>query len=137
VVLEPVTVRTRMHQLSLLLTEQPRIVFEDLFLRQVWSSERELRQMLVVTLMSVLEMVKLGVLGVHQATGSEVITLERAVETDRMLTVIDDFREEDETQATPAPLDAPLDAPLGDEPPAELPPTELPPTDSPEPGASD
>lgn len=96
VVLEPITVRTRMHQLSLLLTEQPRIGFEDLFLQQVWSSERELRQMLVVTLMSVLEMVKLGVLGVYQAQGSDTISLERAVEIERMHHVIDDFRDEDE-----------------------------------------
>jgi segregation and condensation protein A len=102
VVLEPITVRTRMHQLSLLLTEQPRIGFEDLFLQQVWSSERELRQMLVVTLMSVLEMVKLGVLGVYQAPGSDTISLERAVEVDRMHHVIDDFREEDEIAAVPS-----------------------------------
>lgn len=102
VVLEPITVRTRMHQLSLLLTEQPRIGFEDLFLKQVWGSERELRQMLVVTLMSVLEMVKLGVLGVYQAQGSDTISLERAVEIDRMHHVIDDFREDDEMAAVPA-----------------------------------
>jgi len=36
-------------------------------LESALSSERELRQMLVVTLMSVLEMVKLGLLGIHQA----------------------------------------------------------------------
>jgi segregation and condensation protein A len=101
VVLEPITVRTRMHQLSLMLTEQPRIGFEDLFLKQVWSSERELRQMLVVTLMSVLEMVKLGVLGVYQAPGSDTISLERAVEVDRMHVVIDDFRDEDEVVGAP------------------------------------
>jgi segregation and condensation protein A len=94
--LEPITVRTRMHQLSLLLHEQPRIGFEDLFLRQVWSSERELRQMLVVTLMSVLEMVKLGVLGVFQAQGSDTISLERTVDAERMNHVIEDFREDDE-----------------------------------------
>jgi segregation and condensation protein A len=104
VVLEPITVRTRMHQLSLMLTEQPRIGFEDLFLKQVWSSERELRQMLVVTLMSVLEMVKLGVLGVYQAQGSDTISLERAVEIDRMHHVIDEFREEDDVMGAPPPV---------------------------------
>jgi segregation and condensation protein A len=131
VVLEPITVRTRMHQLSLLLTEQPRIGFEELFLAQVWSSERELRQMLVVTLMSVLEMVKLGVLGVYQAPGSDTISLERAVEVARMHHVIDDFRDEDEVVgaplleagAAPMPVDAaptPIDAPPSAPPESEI-----------------
>ncbi len=110
VVLEPITVRTRMHQLSLMLEEQPRIVFEDLFLRREWSSERELRQMLVVTLMSVLEMVKLGILGVHQAQGSESISLERAVEVERMRTVIVDFRGDDEEPALPGAEATPVGA---------------------------
>src|SRR5690606_17826774 len=96
VVIEPVTVRQRMTQLSLLFSTSPRIPFESLFLERVWSSERELRQMLVVTLMSVLEMVKLGLLGVHQAQGSDTIDLERTVEVDAMSEAISVFREEGE-----------------------------------------
>jgi segregation and condensation protein A len=94
--LEPITVHQRMQQLSLMFTEQPRIEFESLFLKQVWSSERELRQMLVVTLMSVLEMVKLGLLGVHQAQGSEMLELERTVEADAMSEAVAEYREEGE-----------------------------------------
>jgi segregation and condensation protein A len=100
--IEPITVRQRMEQLSLLFSDKPRIEFESLFLRQVWSSERELRQMLVVTLMSVLEMVKLGLLGVHQAQGSETLELERTVEVDAMSEAVAEFREETE-QAGEAP----------------------------------
>ncbi|HVI01067.1 MAG TPA: segregation/condensation protein A [Enhygromyxa sp.] len=96
VVIEPVTVRQRMRQLSLLLSDRPRIEFESLFLEQTWSSERELRQMLVVTLMSVLEMVKLGLLGVHQPQGSETLELERTVEVAEMSEAISVFREEGE-----------------------------------------
>jgi segregation and condensation protein A len=54
--------------------------FEGLFLEREWHSEPELRQMLVVTLMSVLELVKLGVLAVHQPESSETILLERVGE---------------------------------------------------------
>jgi segregation and condensation protein A len=93
--IEPVTVRQRMEQLSLLFTAQPRIEFESLFLERTWSSERELRQMLVVTLMSVLEMVKLGLLGVHQAQGSETLALERTVEIDAMSEAVSGFHEEE------------------------------------------
>jgi segregation and condensation protein A len=96
VVIEAVTVRQRMRQLSLLLSREPRIGFEALFLTQVWSSERELRQMLVVTLMSVLEMVKLGLMGVHQAQGSDALELERVVEVEAMNEAVAVFREEGE-----------------------------------------
>ena len=94
VVIEAVTVRQRMRQLGLMLTRAPKVSFEGLFLDQVWSSERELRQMLVVTLMSVLEMCKIGVLGVHQAQGSESLELERVVDIAEMTDAIAAFREE-------------------------------------------
>jgi segregation and condensation protein A len=94
--IEPVTVRQRMKQLSLLLGDSPRVEFEALFLDRTWSSERELRQMLVVTLMSVLEMVKLGVMSVQQPEGSETIVLERIGEAATVARVVETFREEDE-----------------------------------------
>jgi segregation and condensation protein A len=94
--IEPVTVRQRMKQLSLLLGDAPRVEFEALFLDRTWSSERELRQMLVVTLMSVLEMVKLGVMSVQQPEGSETIVLERIGEAATVARVVETFREEDE-----------------------------------------
>src|SRR5690606_3316615 len=50
VVLEPITVRERMQQLQLMLETAERLDFEELFMSQVWNSETELRQMLVVTL---------------------------------------------------------------------------------------
>ncbi|MCA9635376.1 MAG: segregation/condensation protein A, partial [Myxococcales bacterium] len=77
VVLEPITVRQRMEQLSLLLEERGVVEFESLFLGRSWGSELELRQMLVVTLMSVLELVKLGIIGVDQVTETEAIRLRR------------------------------------------------------------
>ena len=96
VVIERVTVRQRMLQLSKMLGSKPKIGFEELFLSQTWSSEVELRQMLVVTLMSVLEMVKLGVLGVHQAQGSDTLDLERVVEVKELDQVVALFRGDDE-----------------------------------------
>jgi segregation and condensation protein A len=98
--IEPVTVRQRMHQLSVLLAERPRVEFESLFLERVWSSERELRAMLVVTLMSVLEMVKLGLLGVMQPQGSETLSLERVVDVDAMDRAVSAFVDEDEEAAS-------------------------------------
>jgi segregation and condensation protein A len=100
--IEPVTVRQRMHQLSLLLADTPRIEFESLFLSRVWSSERELRAMLVVTLMSVLEMVKLGLLGIQQPMGSETLSLERVVDVDAMEHAVAEFHEDEEPQAQPS-----------------------------------
>ncbi|MFY0530876.1 segregation and condensation protein A [Nannocystis pusilla] len=61
--IEAVTVAQRIKQLALILDEKPHFEFEELFLNRTWNSERELRAMLVVTLMSILEMVKLGVAG--------------------------------------------------------------------------
>lgn len=94
VILEPVSVRDRMHQLSLMLSERRTLDFEGLFLQQPWNSEIELRQMLVVTLMSVLELVKLGVLAVHQPDGSETILLERVGEPEDFQGVIKDYDED-------------------------------------------
>lgn len=78
VVLETISVAQRMQQLTLLVIERPKLDFEQLFLEQEWSSEAQLRSMLVVTLMSVLELVRMGVLHVHQPSGSETIMLERS-----------------------------------------------------------
>ncbi|NVB42169.1 segregation/condensation protein A [Pseudenhygromyxa sp. WMMC2535] len=98
VVIERVTIRQRMVQLGDMLAVTPRVSFEGLFLSRTWSNERELRQMLVVTLMSVLEMVKLGVLGVHQAGGSDALELERVGEVDHLREVVSMFREEGEEE---------------------------------------
>lgn len=96
VVIEPVTVRQRMHQLSVLLAQRRQFSFESLFLERTWSSERELRSMLVVTLMSILEMVKLGLVGIHQAAGSETVELERLAEADAMASAVSVYREDGE-----------------------------------------
>ncbi|MEE9386484.1 MAG: segregation/condensation protein A [Nannocystaceae bacterium] len=95
VVLETVTVRERMRELGLRLSAEDAVDFEGLFLDREWSSEAELRQMLVVTLMALLEMVKLGVVAIHQASGSETIVLRRLGEVNVARRLIDDFRDED------------------------------------------
>lgn len=95
VLLERITVRQRIEQLGILLIEQDEVEFEGLFLSRTWSSEDELRNVLVVTLMSLLEMVKLGLIGVHQAHGSESLTLRRRAEADRMREVVEDYREDE------------------------------------------
>lgn len=77
VVLEETSVSARMEQLTFLLIEEPRIEFDSLFLDRTWNSEAELRSMLVVTLMSLLELTKLGVVHVHQPLGAETILIER------------------------------------------------------------
>lgn len=113
--LEPVTVRERMKQLSLMLAERRTLDFEGLFLDREWHGELELRQMLVVTLMSVLELVKLGVLAVHQPEGSETILLERVADEREFEGVIDGYDEQasfgpqgEEPAATgPVPLQQP------------------------------
>ncbi len=84
VVLERITVRERMRQLALMLVEAPSLTFESLFLGRTWNSEQELRSMLVVTLMSILEMVKIGLLSVHQPAESENLWIERKVEADAL-----------------------------------------------------
>ncbi len=78
IVLERVSVASRMQQLTHVLIERSRFEFEQLFLERSWSSEQELRAMLIVTLMSVLELVRLGVARVHQPEGSETLLIERA-----------------------------------------------------------
>ncbi len=77
VVMETVSVAQRMNQLTSILIERQKVEFESLFLGQSWNSEAELRSMLVVTLMSILELSKLGVIFVHQEIGAETIVLER------------------------------------------------------------
>ncbi|MCA9700512.1 MAG: segregation/condensation protein A, partial [Myxococcales bacterium] len=98
VVIEPVTVRQRMLMLADMLLSRERISFDELFLSRSWSTERELRQMLVVTLMSVLEMAKLGVLGVYQAQGSEALELERIGDPASVRAAVSFFREEGEEE---------------------------------------
>jgi segregation and condensation protein A len=78
VVMETVSVAGRMEQLVLLLDEQASIEFDALFLARSWGSEGELRSMLVVTLMSLLELVRLGVIRVHQPHAAQTILIERA-----------------------------------------------------------
>ncbi len=82
VVLERVSVASRMQQLTMTLIDRSRFDFEELFLERSWASEGELRAMLIVTLMSVLELVRLGVARVHQPEGSESILVERAATED-------------------------------------------------------
>lgn len=77
VVLETVSVPERMHQLTLIVAQRGRVQFDALFLERTWSSEGELRSMLVVTLMSVLELTKIGVIFVYQEPGSDEILIER------------------------------------------------------------
>ncbi len=89
--LEPVNIRARMRQLSLMLGDHDRLDFVEMFTTQTWHSEKQLRQMLVVTLMSILEMCKLGVLSVHQPEGSETILLERIGDPERVRQVVETF----------------------------------------------
>jgi len=77
VVLERVSVPQRMQQLTLILEGSSTVEFESLFLGRTWPSESELRAMLVVTLMSVLELTKLGIIFVRQEPGQDTITIER------------------------------------------------------------
>ncbi|MCA9711866.1 MAG: segregation/condensation protein A, partial [Myxococcales bacterium] len=77
VVLESISVAARMEQLTTVLIERARFDFEALFLERSWSSEAELRGMLVVTLMSILELVRMGIATVHQPEGTDTIMVER------------------------------------------------------------
>jgi segregation and condensation protein A len=77
VVLETFSVAQRMQQLTVLLVERDRFDFEQIFLERAWSSEAELRSALVVTLMSILELVRLGVARVHQPIGAVALEVER------------------------------------------------------------
>ena len=93
VVLETVSVATRMEQLTLILVQRERVDFEALFLERTWSSEQELRSMLVVTLMSILELVRLGVARVHQPEGAVSLTIERAATAEEARRVLADYDE--------------------------------------------
>lgn len=88
VTLEPITVSQRMEQLTLMLRERNEIGFESLFLSRTWNSEFELRSMLVVTLMSVLELVKLGLINVLQPDDRAEIKIFRRATTDDAMKVI-------------------------------------------------
>jgi segregation and condensation protein A len=101
VTIEAVTVKQRMEQLTLMLDEKPAFEFEDLFLGREWSSERELRQMLVVTLMSILEMVKLGVAGVQQVPDGEKIRIYRRAAAEEVHELIAGY-DEDASFGAPA-----------------------------------
>ena len=93
VVLETVSVAQRMNQLTSMLIEQERVEFEGLFLGRTWNSESELRSMLVVTLMSVLELTKLGVIFVHQQTANGAIVIERKATPEEAKQAIADYDE--------------------------------------------
>lgn len=103
VTIEAVTVAQRMEQLTLMLDEKPAFDFEDLFYGREWSSERELRQMLVVTLMSILEMVKLGVAGVQQVPEGEKIRIYRRASGEQAHELIANY---DEEESFGAPVEA-------------------------------
>jgi segregation and condensation protein A len=109
--LEPVSVAQRMTQLTLLLDQRQAFDFEGLFLGRTWSSERELRTMLVITLMSVLELVKLGVAGVQQVADSDAIRIYRLAATDEARALIETYDEAqsfgEAGQAPPGPASIP------------------------------
>ena len=106
VVLEQVTVSQRMQQLALMVQERPRFEFESLFLDRTWTSEAELRSMLVVTLMSVLELTKLGVIHVHQPHDSPTIVIERRATAEETREILSAYRPDDElVAAEPAAAD--------------------------------
>ena len=94
VTIEAVTVRQRMEQLSLLLEERGEVDFEGLFLGRTWRSAAELRAMLVVTLMSILEMVKMGLAGVYQAPETAAIRISRRASHAQALAAIAGYDEE-------------------------------------------
>jgi len=123
VVLETVSVAQRMEQLTLLLERQPRVEFEELFLGRTWSSVEELRGMLVVTLMSLLELVKLGIVAVHQPDGSDAIAIERRADAETARRAMAGYDEEasfgDVRRAAPAPADDADDELDGELPPAD------------------
>lgn len=79
VVLSTISVPERMRQIAQVLERTAAVEFDSLFLGRTWSSESELRSMLVVTLMSVLELTKLGVIFVKQDPGADMIVIERRI----------------------------------------------------------
>lgn len=100
--IEAVTVAQRIKQLALILEEKPHFEFEELFLNRTWGSERELRAMVVVTLMSILEMVKLGVAGVQQPLDSTTIRIYRRASAEQTQAALADY-DEDESFGAPKP----------------------------------
>ncbi len=105
VTIELVTVAQRMQQLTLMLDERQEFDFEGLFLGRTWGSEHELRTMLVVTLMSVLELVKLGVARVQQVPDTDAIRVYRLVASDDARKLLETYDEE-QSFGAPAPDDA-------------------------------
>lgn len=103
VTIELVTVAQRMQQLTLMLDERQEFDFEGLFLGRTWHSEHELRTMLVVTLMSVLELVKLGVARVQQVPDTDAIRVYRLVASEDARKILESY---DEEQSFGAPVDA-------------------------------
>ena len=102
VTIEAVTVAQRMQQLTLMLDERQEFDFEGLFLSRTWASETELRSMLVVTLMSVLELVKLGVARVQQVPDTDAIRVYRLVASEEARKLIETY---DEEQSFGAPVE--------------------------------
>ncbi|MBZ5713068.1 segregation/condensation protein A [Nannocystis pusilla] len=100
--IEAVTVAQRIKQLALILDEKPHFEFEELFLGRTWNSERELRAMLVVTLMSILEMVKLGVAGVQQPHDTPNIRIYRRASAEQTQAALADY-DEDASFGAPTP----------------------------------
>ncbi|MCY1058299.1 segregation/condensation protein A [Nannocystis sp. SCPEA4] len=100
--IEAVTVAQRIKQLALILDEKPHFEFEELFLGRTWNSERELRAMLVVTLMSILEMVKLGVAGVQQPHDTPNIRIYRRASAEQTQAALADY-DEDASFGAPKP----------------------------------
>lgn len=96
VVIEPVTVRQRMVQLGDLLGKHESVDLAELMLRPIWRSREELRAMLVVTLMSVLELCKLGILEVAQDSERDSVQMRRRIDVEPMRAIIADFRGDDE-----------------------------------------
>jgi len=115
VTIELVTVAQRMQQLTLMLDQRQEFDFEGLFLGRTWGSEHELRTMLVVTLMSVLELVKLGVARVQQVPDTDAIRVYRLAVSDDARKLLETYDEE-QSFGAPAP-DDPLAAAAPDEPP--------------------
>jgi hypothetical protein len=105
-----------MQQLAGLLFEREEFAFEAVFLDRTWSSESELRSMLVVTLMSVLELVRLGIASVHQPTDAVALMVQRRGSVEEAQRALADYdealsfgapvRAEDEADLEPA-ADAP------------------------------
>ena len=91
--METISVAARMNQLTSLLLERGSFDFENIFLEQKWSSESELRSMLVVTLMSVLELVRMGIASVRQDLGADSIVVERVATEDAAKAALADYDE--------------------------------------------